>query len=80
VKAVLLKSWIVEGSVDDKIWREFDRQTDNEDFRRDGTNVSFVCQKPGAFRLIRLTQTDKNHGDVDTLGLCAVEFFGTLLE
>jgi hypothetical protein len=80
MKGVLLKSWVVEGSVDGKSWTEIDRKTDNQDFKGDGNKVSFDVSKSAEFRLIRLTQTDKNHGGVDSLCLRAVEFFGTLSE
>jgi hypothetical protein len=32
IRAAVLKSWVVEGSLDGESWTELDRQTDNEDF------------------------------------------------
>jgi hypothetical protein len=80
MKGVLLKSWAIEGSIDGKSWMEIDRQTDNQDFKKDAHQASFAFSKPAEFRFIRMTQTGKNHFGDDSLALCAVEFFGTLLE
>jgi hypothetical protein len=86
VRALRLKSWVVEGSLDGDgwffsgTWTEIDRQTDNQDFK-DWNTASFALSKPVEFRFIRLTQTAKRRdwGD-DKLVLDAVEFFGTLSE
>jgi hypothetical protein len=79
-----LKSWVVEGSLDGRSWREIDRQTDNQDFKNWNT-ASLAVSNPAEFRFIRLTQTDKTHAMFlgvtdDQLRLRAVEFFGTLCE
>jgi hypothetical protein len=77
-----LKSWIVEGSEDGRIWTEIDRQRDDQDFKRSDwrTTASFVVPNPTTFRFIRLTQTDKSHDGDDELALVTVEFFGELSE
>jgi hypothetical protein len=81
MKAVYPKSWIVEGSLDGANWTELDRQTDNEDFKTDISTASFSISTVVEVRLIRFTQTDKNHDGTDFLGeLELVEFFGTLSE
>jgi hypothetical protein len=80
MKGGILKSWVIEGSVDGKNWTALDQKTDSQEFRLDGNKASFDFPKPGDFRFLRLTQTDKNHQGKDILVLRAVEFFGTLLE
>jgi hypothetical protein len=54
-----------------------DRQTNIGDFKF-GKTVSFVVARPGEFRFIRLTQTDRRCTGENILTLSAVEFFGTL--
>jgi hypothetical protein len=83
IKTRWLKSWVVEGSLDGRSWTEIDRQTNNQDFERWWTTVSFAVSGPAEFQFIRLTQTDENHyphHPDDQLVLGAVEFFGTLSE
>jgi hypothetical protein len=76
VRATVPKSWILEGSLDGASWTEIDRQTDNQDFNLD--TGSFSVANAGEFRFIRLTQAGKTAQHCDTLGLKAVEFFGSL--
>jgi hypothetical protein len=85
--ALLLKSWVVEGSLNGRSWREIDRQTDNQDFKKGLNTASFAVSNPAEFRLIRLTQTGERYCGNDLLDWCddylvlkAVEFFGTLSE
>jgi hypothetical protein len=66
--------------VDGSSWTEFDRQTDNQDFKDGEQTASFAVSNAADFRFIRLTQTDRNHQRADDLHLAAVEFFGTLVE
>jgi hypothetical protein len=80
VAARLLKSWILEGSVDGRAWAEIDRRKDSADFV-DAQNVgvvSLAVSKPSQCRFIRLTQTEKGHAGDHFLILYGVEFFGTL--
>jgi hypothetical protein len=79
VKSYLLKSWVVESSLDGEAWTEIFRKTDNQDFRR-GEIASFAVSKSAKCCFIRLTQTGKNHNGNDMLVIQAFEFFGTLLE
>jgi hypothetical protein len=76
----LLKSWVLEGSIDGENWTEVDRQTNNQDFKAGRNWVSYAVATPKVVRFIRLTQTDKNHWNYDSLDLQAVEFFGAILE
>jgi hypothetical protein len=82
IKTSNLRSWVVESSEDGEHWREMDRQTDDQNFRRSNAwaKASFVVSSPTECRLVRLTQTDKGHKGSDSLELFAVEFFGTLVE
>jgi hypothetical protein len=82
-----LKSWVIEGSLDGKVWRKIDRKTGNKDFKSGGwppgsfsASASFAVSKPAECRFIRLTQTGWNHGGGDDLVMWSLEFFGTLRE
>jgi hypothetical protein len=79
IRTLDLKSWIIEGSVDGTRWTEIDRRTGTQDFKENNI-VSFAISRSWEFRLIRLTQTEKNHHGHDRLCVRTVEFFGTLLE
>jgi hypothetical protein len=78
VKAWLLKSWIVEGSLDGESWTGIDRQTENAHFKDRCNIASFAVLNPAESRFIRLTQADTT--ETDRLVLYAVEFFGTISE
>jgi hypothetical protein len=90
IRALDLKSWVVEGSMTGDKWKLIDQQTDNHAFELDVNRATFAVSKPGEYRFIRLTQTDKNYHDVRVrqsvpdfrpyyyLQLFAVEFFGSL--
>jgi hypothetical protein len=83
IKSFKLKSWVLEGSMDGENWTEIDRQKDTKDFKAGWATESFGVANPAEFRLIRLTQTDRNHHldeGTDELILDIVEFFGTLSE
>jgi hypothetical protein len=81
IRAALVKSWVVEGSLDGASWTEIDRQRNNQDFKGwRAAMASFAVSKPAECRFIRLTQTDKNHDRNDYLVLRGVEFFGRLSE
>jgi hypothetical protein len=74
----LLKSWVVESSLDGEAWTEIDRKTDNKDFEEGWPTASFAVSKSADCRFIRLTQTSKNHLAGDSLYIRAFEFFGTV--
>jgi uncharacterized coiled-coil protein SlyX len=81
IRSYLLKSWVVESSLDGEAWTEIDRKTDNEDFKADNwITASFAVSNSAECRFIRLTQTGKDHYGKDFLVIGAFEFFGTLLE
>jgi hypothetical protein len=72
-----MQSWVLEGSVDGRSWKEMDRQTDYARLKN-ADLASFRVPGRMDCRFIRLTQTDKNVRGDDVLSLFAVEFFGTL--
>jgi hypothetical protein len=83
----LLKSWVVESSLDGVgwfsrgTWTEIDLKTDNEDFNAAGwVTASYAVSNSAECRFIRLTQTGKTHYPNDQLAIVAFELFGTLLE
>jgi hypothetical protein len=80
IKALGLKSWVLEGSMDGASWMATDWQMDRHDFDDAWNAASFPASVPGEFRFIRLTQTDTAHKGENLLALHALEFFGTLSE
>jgi hypothetical protein len=80
LRSMGLKSWVIEGSMNGEDWREMDRRTDTQVFKKtlraSGKTCSFVMSKPMKCCFIKLTQTDKNHNGDDSLVLFAVEIFG----
>jgi uncharacterized coiled-coil protein SlyX len=80
IRSWLLKSWVVETSLDREAWTEIDRKADNTDFKKDWVAASFAVSDSAECRFIRLTQTGKSHCGGDRLRICAFEIFGALLE
>jgi hypothetical protein len=80
IRSLLMKSWVVEGSLDLVNWTEIDRKTDNDDFKNGWETASFAVSKSAEWRFIRLTQTGERHYRDDHLAIEAFEVFGTLLE
>jgi hypothetical protein len=80
IRSSLLKSWVVESSLDNVQWTEIDAKTDNNDLAEMPHTASFAILKPAECRLIKLTQTGKNHDSEEILGMWAFEVFGTLRE
>jgi hypothetical protein len=80
IRTDLLKSWVVESSLDGEAWTEIDRKTDNEDFMDGWETASFAVSNSAECRFIRLTQTGKNHKGSDYLHIQAFEVFGTFFE
>jgi hypothetical protein len=81
----LVKSWVVEGSLDGQNWEEIDRHSNDKAFSRANT-AYFDAAHGSAFRFLRLTQTGERHpcGSPPTadnrLYIRSLEFFGTLFE
>jgi hypothetical protein len=73
------RSWVIEGSSDGKCWTVIDsRQTDE----LDGPNLvrSFPIENQSKWRMVRLRQTETNHGGTHYLTFSAWELFGSLVE
>jgi hypothetical protein len=68
----------VEGSLDGVAWVEIDRQTDTKVFKGGNLkNEVFSVARPVECRLLRLTQTGKDHKGQNRLRLQWVDFFGS---
>jgi hypothetical protein len=96
IRALLLKSWVVEGSLDGKSWTEIDRQTNNQDFDYAGETCTDDCAgsasctddwETASFAVSNPSEcrfirlTQTGKRYYDDhLLLNAVEFFGTLSE
>jgi hypothetical protein len=86
MRAVNLKSWVLEASLDAENWWEIDRKANSQVFKvgfseaASWRTVSFAVSKSAECRFIRLTPTDKNTWGTNELCLMAVEFFETLSE
>jgi uncharacterized coiled-coil protein SlyX len=80
IKRYMLKSWVVETSLDFANWTEIDRKTDNEDLKDSPWTASFAVANSTECRFVRLAQTGKSHRGDDYLIIQGFELFGTLLE
>jgi hypothetical protein len=81
INGIWLKSWILEGSMDEKNWTEIDQQKNHHAFKVSWDVYSFAVAKPGGeYRYVRLTEREGNEEGGDMLRLRAVEFFRVLLE
>jgi hypothetical protein len=76
-----LQSWVLEGSLDDEHWSELaasDKGTNKDLMGREKIGA-WRISADGVYRVIRLTQTGKNHSNNNMLVLDAFEIYGTLL-
>jgi hypothetical protein len=95
IKASLLLSCLLEGSMDGENWTEIDRQCeicqrglptldwigrDMPVYCNDFVTLCCEVSAPMEARFIRLTQNDKNTGGGDYMVVMAVEFFGKITE
>ena len=78
------KSWVLEVSNDGRqgSWEVVDSRENNEDLNDRHVIRDFAISAPpsGAFRLVRLRLTGKNHMETDRLVISALELFGALSE
>jgi hypothetical protein len=72
-----LKSWVVEGSLDGRLWTPRDQQADSNDFEG-CAKATFAVSNSAECRFIRLTQSGENVYGCFCLHLGFVEFFGGL--
>jgi hypothetical protein len=80
INSLILKSSVVESSLDGEAWTEIDRQTDTQDFQEGWATSSFAVSKSAKCRFIRLTQPGRRRDGYDFLIIMAFEFFGILFE
>jgi hypothetical protein len=76
--SLFLTWWVLEGSMNGRVWEEIDRKSQCMAFKRG--KASFQVENPRVFRFIRLTQADESDWGLNPLRLDGVEFFGTLVE
>jgi hypothetical protein len=74
----LLKSLVVESSLDGVAWTEMDRKKHDKNLKKLPHLASFDIAKRAECRFIRLTQTGKNREGNNRLIVEAFEIFGTL--
>jgi hypothetical protein len=75
-----LKSWVIESSLDGKVWTELDRKINNNDLKEWPYAASYPVSDSTEFRFIRLTQTGNNLCGDDRLIIRYFEVFGNFLE
>jgi hypothetical protein len=74
-----LKNWVIEGSADGTSWNEIDRHENNTDLNSSLAVKTFSVCKVDTFRMIRLCQIGRNHGEQNYLIFTAFELFGSLI-
>lgn len=72
-----LKSWVLEGSNDGKVFNVIDTRDDNTDLSSDHPTQTFRCNKDGTYKIIRLRQTGPDSLGDHYLVLQNIEFFGS---
>jgi hypothetical protein len=74
-----LRSWTVEGSVDEDDWVELDQQENRAELVGMGKSSTFPVKQRHRVQKIRLRQHGKNSNGNHHLNVSAFELFGTLL-
>lgn len=74
------KSWNIEGSNDNTNWEIIDRQEESSVLNGESVTYTFPIGKDHkkAFRYLRMRITGQNWGEIDTLCISAIEFYGIL--
>jgi hypothetical protein len=75
-----LKSWLVETSLDGKVWREVAREEDNDQLNGKFFTGTFAVADGGECRFIRPVNIGRNHNGDDCFFISAWEIFGSLIE
>lgn len=80
-----LKSWVLEGSDDGVEWRNIHEETNcphlNGSFFSHTFSINQKADfKKKGFKFIRIRQTGANWHDDNRLVLCAIEFYGQILD
>jgi hypothetical protein len=76
IKTEMLKSWVIETSLDGANWTERDQKTETKPY----SCIIVSFGESAEFRFVRVTQTGINRIGYDRLLISAFEVFGTLLE
>ena len=77
-----MKSWVLEGSIDDEHWIILDERNDVESLKDSDAVQTFSIQnwQNIEFNYIRLRQTSYNWKNCQNLAINSIEFFGSLIE
>lgn len=75
------KSWVIEGSNDNKNWEIVNEQVNSSVLNGESIIHTFPIGKDRqkAFRYLRMRITGQNWGEIVTLCISAIEFYGTLI-
>lgn len=77
-----LKSWVIEGSVDDDSWVELDKRDNDTNLNGQFRKYHYEMQSPNkrSFRYIRLRMTGPSHRNDHQLLCSSIELYGALIE
>jgi hypothetical protein len=78
MRASGIRSWLLEGSVDNRSWKWLHWESDNSDFRNLDYTASFDTNEAEC-RYIRLRPTGLGHDGSNQMTVISVEFFGGFL-
>jgi hypothetical protein len=75
-----LRNWVLEGWNDNQSWVTLDTRNNDDALRLKPSSATFKLgsDEIGEFRMIRIRQTGKTHGNDDYLCVAAFEIFGEL--
>jgi hypothetical protein len=76
----LMKTWVVEGSLDGSTWTVMDRHMDTLEYSGGWNKSSFAVANPMECRFVRLVQLGPSHSGTRTLYVRAFELFGELFD
>jgi hypothetical protein len=71
-----LRSWVLEGSVDDELWKPLDSRESDATLNGQGAMATFAVTGADFVRKIRLRQVGKNTNNSNHLVMSAFELFG----
>lgn len=77
-----LKSWVIEGSVDNNNWMKLDEQNNCSLLNGENLCHTFVIENLDdrkEFKYLRIRQTGENWHNRNYLEICSIEFYGKLI-
>lgn len=76
-----LKSWVLEGSIDNNQWEKLDEQVNCTFLNGPALCHTFPIsvKNENGFKFLRIRQTDKNWRNSYYLEVCSIEFYGHLI-